>query len=633
MPFIPSDVEKHTKKATNEKLIAQWVTVANSALERCIEDGGDDESCAPRAIQQANGVIARTVEENETMPLNEYACRIKPPGDFQDGSMATITRGARTGPGPRDGKQLSIIIGRPIGRETTTAQAYRYKKDSWTEAQARQHCQEQNGTFEEVAEGDIENLDEYIRVAEAAYLTVGKLSESAIIIDTIFEEFTGSPRNPYGTHASKGYPGGRNAWLKAWRIHLSKADSGALRGTIRRIGMIGATMKCDMPAMSADDIGPRGGPSGRLAGEYKEKPSDYGLSSWKSPSDDDLTAEDVQFTCQDLTDIKRIVLQEIAKRQQEAENEEASSQERNDVMAEDAKLAEVSFGYAVDFVEREQPDGAAYIDLVPLRPGWGNKKDNHYYPYDVVRESASVWLGAKMWATDHRQEDKNALNQISEVVQAPAGYTKDGVPFVRAVILSPEFEEVVRRRKRAGILDNLHCSILASGTVRKKEFEENGRKGKYVESINPDGAGIDWVTKAGAGGHATSFNEGGIMKEKEEKTEVQEVELCEGDDKKDGTEIEEKEVLTEAEVKAVLEKSSLPSTSQQRLAETAYKNASELEEAIKAEKTYVKELTGSGKPIGMGNTKPLDELSPEETEEKRKARFNRIMREVGAKEV
>jgi len=632
MPFTIADVEKHTKKATTDDLKAQWVAVANSALEGCIEDDGDDESCAPRAIQQANGVIARMARENEAMPLNEYACRIRPPDDFQDGSMRRITRGAKTGPGPRDGKQLSIIIGRLTGESATTAQAYRYKKDDWTEAQARQHCQEQDGTFEEVAEGDIENLDDYIATAEEYYRLTSKFSESAAALDAIFEEFTGSPRNPYGTHASKGYPGGRNAWLKAWRIHLSKADSGALRGTIRRIGMIGATMKCDMPAMSADDVGPRSGPSGRLAGEYKEKPSDYGLSSWKSPSDDELTAEDVQFTCQDLQDIKKIVLQEIAKRQQEAENEES------EIMSEDANLAEVSFGYAVDFVERESPNGAAYIDLVPLRPGWGNRKDNHYYPHDVVRESASVWLGAKMWATDHRQEDKNALNQISEVVQAPAGYTKDGVPFVRAVILSPEFEEVVRRRKRAGILDNLHCSILASGTVRKKEFEENGRKGKYVESISPDGAGIDWVTKAGAGGHATAFSEGGIMKVKGEKVEevkeVQEVELREGDKGQEARPEEKaKKSLAEAEVKDTLARSNLPGASQQRLAEASYQDAEALETVIKAEKAYVKELTGSGKPVGMGGTKSIEELSPEEAEEKQKARFNRIMREVGAKEV
>lgn len=282
-----------------------------------------------------------------------------------------------------------------------------------------------------------------------------------------------------------------------------------------------------------------------------------------------------------------------------------------------ARLSESSFGYAVDFTERERPDGPAYIDLVPLQPGWGNSRDNHYYPADVVKEFANVWLGAKMWATDHKQEDKNALNQISEVVLAPAGYTEDGVPFVRAVILNPEFEEVVRRRKRAGILNSLYCSIIAAGTVHKESFKKNGRTGKRVRSINDD-AGIDWVTKAGAGGHAKDFSEGAMMdkEEKEKQEEVQEAEFCE-----DG--------LSKIEIEAKLNKSNLPAASCKRLAEGLYKDDTELDSAIQAEKDYVGVLTRSGKPVGMGMTEQPNEQTLKELEKTKAARFERIMREVG----
>lgn len=139
------------------------------------------------------------------------------------------------------------------------------------------------------------------------------------------EKLVGSPRNPYGTHASIGYPGGRDAWKKAWRIHFSKVrDQGPVQGTVRRVSMIAAGMKpkCNLPEMSAEDVGPRSGAAGPLSGEFNEKPSDYGLSQWKKPSEDDLTQEDVRFTCQDLEDIKRIALQEIAKRQQVREEKE-----------------------------------------------------------------------------------------------------------------------------------------------------------------------------------------------------------------------------------------------------------------------------------------------------------------------
>jgi len=68
---------------------------------------------------------------------NEHACRIKPPGSFQKESFRRIKQG-----------KLSIIIGRLLGKTTTTTQAFRYPIDSWTEDQARNHCKEQEGTFE-----------------------------------------------------------------------------------------------------------------------------------------------------------------------------------------------------------------------------------------------------------------------------------------------------------------------------------------------------------------------------------------------------------------------------------------------------------------------------------------------------
>jgi hypothetical protein len=60
MPFSVKDVEKHTKKATSDKLKRQWVEVANSALERC---EGDAETCDASAIRQANSVIAKEIGE------------------------------------------------------------------------------------------------------------------------------------------------------------------------------------------------------------------------------------------------------------------------------------------------------------------------------------------------------------------------------------------------------------------------------------------------------------------------------------------------------------------------------------------------------------------------------------------
>lgn len=48
--------------------------------------------------------------------------------------------------------RLSIIIGRLKGKDTSTAQAYRYPKDEWSEEAARAHCERNDGRFEAATE-------------------------------------------------------------------------------------------------------------------------------------------------------------------------------------------------------------------------------------------------------------------------------------------------------------------------------------------------------------------------------------------------------------------------------------------------------------------------------------------------
>jgi len=88
---------------------------------------------------------------------NEHSCRIKNPDAFQEESFRRIERGEGE-------NKLTIIIGRPEGETTTTTQAYRYDKETWSEARALSHCEEEGGTFEpaeiEAREGIMINLDE-----------------------------------------------------------------------------------------------------------------------------------------------------------------------------------------------------------------------------------------------------------------------------------------------------------------------------------------------------------------------------------------------------------------------------------------------------------------------------------------
>ena len=72
---------------------------------------------------------------------NEHACRLRDPGDFQDGSFRRTER-------EHDGKTYAVIMGRLKGEETMTEQAFRYPKGTWTAEAARGHCGSHDGSFE-----------------------------------------------------------------------------------------------------------------------------------------------------------------------------------------------------------------------------------------------------------------------------------------------------------------------------------------------------------------------------------------------------------------------------------------------------------------------------------------------------
>jgi hypothetical protein len=80
MPYQVEDVDKH-KKGLSDDEKKQWVEVANSVYDKCIEDGGDDASCAVQSIKQANGI---TDESNslksdsfEVRTISDYELRME----------------------------------------------------------------------------------------------------------------------------------------------------------------------------------------------------------------------------------------------------------------------------------------------------------------------------------------------------------------------------------------------------------------------------------------------------------------------------------------------------------------------------------------------------------------------------
>jgi len=114
---------------------------------------GETLGCHPSDEDAQRQIAAIWANEGKAeKAATEHRCRLRDPGDFQPDSFRRIQRGEHAGGGPRDGKQLSIIVGRLKGESTMTTQAYRYPVDTWTEAQARGHCSEENGSFDAAPE-------------------------------------------------------------------------------------------------------------------------------------------------------------------------------------------------------------------------------------------------------------------------------------------------------------------------------------------------------------------------------------------------------------------------------------------------------------------------------------------------
>jgi hypothetical protein len=314
----------------------------------------------------------------------------------------------------------------------------------------------------------------------------------------------------------------------------------------------------------------------------------------------------------------------------------ASSESESIAEAEPVTLAESNVGTVLAIHESEDVEGniaPLQLDIVPIKPGWGNEKDNHYYPRELLEKYAHVLNGAKMYATNHDPKSKNVLTEVSQVLACPAAFTSDGAPIARVGVFDAGFAESIRNRAALGKLEDLHVSIQASGTA--KPFELDGRKGKIVETINPDGANVDWVTRAGAGGHALRLAESAEesdMEEEErvdeqvEEAEVEEVAIEEQAPEADA-EVEEQEPtedetveeetpapLDAAEAGALLAESNLPDASRARLAKTDWPDEDALTDAIASEVTYVAELTGAGRPVAQGApvTEPAAEVNKED---------------------
>jgi len=306
--------------------------------------------------------------------------------------------------------------------------------------------------------------------------------------------------------------------------------------------------------------------------------------------------------------------------------------------AENSESNSVKFGESADGVaeiiedtaiaEADPARAPLKLKVKLIKPGFGNLKDNHWYDPDVLKRDAKVFEGAKMHIVNHDPAKKSEATEVS-VVEKILGFDDAGAPIAQVAVFDPYFAEKCRNREAQGYLETLECSILGQGTSRP--FEKDGRVGKFIESITAIES-VDWVTRAGAGGHAlqiaesaNSNIEGGNMPEQENVevtttipvTETPAQTATEPVAEQTATPAPQPAHLSEVEVTNLLEADkTLSPLTRVKLSERQYETAEALAAAVTTEKAYLKELLGSGQPFAMGATNPAPALSLEERQKK-----------------
>jgi len=251
------------------------------------------------------------------------------------------------------------------------------------------------------------------------------------------------------------------------------------------------------------------------------------------------------------------------------------------------------------------------IRFVMIKPGFGNSRDGHFYPREVLERDAGKFVGAKMYATDHRADQRSVLTEVA-VIDEISGFTDEGAPIAKATVWGPDFAEQVRNRAKAGKLDLLECSILGRGRAKKGKVD--GRSAKIVQEIQ-EGRAVDWVSRAGAGGHALDISEsddidnGGETVDEKEKEVIEEsaepaaeVDIQEGDKGEQPQEETEdtttqEAALSQETVGTLLSESGLGQRAQDLLIDKTYQTEEEVSLAVQEMKALIKQATGAGKPF------------------------------------
>ncbi len=297
-----------------------------------------------------------------------------------------------------------------------------------------------------------------------------------------------------------------------------------------------------------------------------------------------------------------------------------------------------------EYIPVLEVDSKGIAPIVIVRPGFNESKERYYTP-ESLRRGCALFEGVKMYA-DHATEAERKARPEGSVKTWAANLKnvhidESGCMVGDAIIIEGWLKEKLELLKQNNLLSEMGTSINAVGRGPKDLVEIEGHKTRLVEDFVRVYS-VDFVTEAGAGGMVLLYESDqevnidlvglsilrerrpDLVKEVEEaikeqaKVEVKRtMELQEQvgaltieNEALKGQIEEARKATAIAETKATVDKalseSELPGPAQARLTErfANAENTDGLEEAIKAEKTYIDSIRESGKVKNMGGGGP-----------------------------
>ncbi len=158
-----------------------------------------------------------------------------------------------------------------------------------------------------------------------------------------------------------------------------------------------------------------------------------------------------------------------------------------------------------EFIESGYTPETGAFSMTIIKPGLS--KNNRFYSADLLKKSAGIFEGCKMFA-DHATEAESKAKPEGSVNNWMAQITKvytesDGTIKGSGVVVDPVFKSKLDLLHKNGLLKEMGVSIRAMG--RQSDGEMDGKKIKVVESLS-HARSVDFVTFAGAGGQVETLS-------------------------------------------------------------------------------------------------------------------------------